>query len=1207
MKSKAFQIKSTRLLFIFFTCWTFISFAQPPACTNTPADITTGVIGEPETITLPSDKASIYPNGKPVPTLKEMLGVNVLVGDNNNFAAMKNLTDIFSTARHFMHMNKDYYNDNLGLPSSSNPTYRIFKPYDHRGQLNLIVDAAGKPVDRSSFQTGDKLVRFDPTTNQIATSTISSFFDPYQNYMNINYLNLLPIFQKFNTKIQATLTVVPDNFPSNIQSNYSFPATWWTEADWGTSESNIRTAARAYALMFARTYAPKAADCSTCSIIVGHLEIGNESWNYSATTYKAIVDGFIQGIEDYYASDATNKIKLIPAAFQSNHLENNVTPADAGQPATWKDYTGTRISPSHKCYLDGANYHPYSNDLADISGSTANGGNGGCYGERLIAHPEKVVGGVAKSKFLYMKNAWKWVQQNMTLTTNTAQKQNIFVSEYGFDSYNLQSGCAKPWWCTDPATVNNATGVGEEAQGVYLVRSSLMLARMGAYRVHVYETIDGFVPTCDYAYHSSGIWKRSGNTVVEKNAKKTLHKFIHLAGSYKFNSKISEVSDGLYAYTLEDAAGVPKYLVAWKAVGIKDQSWTTIKSNITNNQVINLNIGGTLYQVNTAASWYLLDDQITTDVNGLVTNTFPIAQSDVYDAATTTFKIRPVPFLIPISPSSCSNITNAGTIGAAQNTCAPYDPTVITSTALPTGGTGNLEYVWRASNTSATATDFAIISGANAATYDPPMINYSTWYQRGARRAGCPNYLFTASLAKTSTNVTSAGVIAANQTVCGTNGTTNNPALLTSSSAATGGTGITYKWQKATAAASGPYTDVSPAVTTVTYDPPAITQNTWFQRVAKNSTCTIFVPSNNVAITYNAACATTDIAVSFLEKCVLASGNIRMKVKVDNLGTTTVNNVVVTFTGLCNGYNPSGTVAPSGTTYDPGFCPSFPQKWTINTSAPSSSYTLTIEYFLNAGVTITASHSTAGDTNTSNNNAQFTNTGLSSCPVNAIDFAVSFSSKCIMPNGNVKMGVTATNLGTTALTNSIVTFSGLCNGYNPSGTNAPAGTTYDPGFCPSFPQKWTINNLAVGASTTLVIEYFLNSGVTITATNTTSGDGNTSNNTASFVNTGLPNCSNGTGIAGRPNIIVTNEADLTTYPNPFANVLNYEVVSQKQAEAEIQLINVTGQVMLSRKELLVKGINKLQLSTDKLPTGTYFLSVQLDGNVKMMKGVIKAE
>ncbi len=1210
MKSYSFLKILICNVFTLFLCANENTFAQvvnpPTACSPSPADITAGVLGEPETIVLPADKAGVYPNGKPVPTLKEMLGVNVLVGDNNNFAAMNNLTDIFSSARHFFHMNKDYYNDNLGLPSPLNPNYRIFKPYADRGRLNLIVDSSGKPVNRSGFQTGDKLINFDAGTNQLASTTISSFYDPYQNYMNINYLNLLPIYQKFNSKIQATLTVVPDNFPSGIQGDYSFPATWWTEADWGTTPANIRVAARAYAMMFARTYAPKAADCTGCSIIVGHLEIGNESWNYTAATYQAIVDGFIVGIDDYYASDPANKIKLIPAAFQSNHIENSTFPANSGIASTWKDYIGTRISPSHKCYLDGANYHTYSNDLSDISGAV---NNGGCYGERLIAFPEKVVSGVAKSKFLYMKNAWKWVQQNMTLSTNTALKQNIFVSEFGFDSYNLQSGCAKPWWCTDPATVNNATGVGEDAQGNYLVRSILMLARFGAYRVHLYEAIDGFVPTCDYAYHSSGVWRRSGATVVEKSTKKTLHKFIHLAGSHKFNYKISEVSGGLYAYTLEDASGVPKYLVSWKAVDVKDQSWATIKSNITTNTAINLSINGTPYQVNTSASWYLLDDQITTDVNNAVTNTFAIAQSDVYDAATTTFKIRPVPFLIPIIPTSCSNITNAGAIGASQNICAPYDPTLITSTTLPTGGTGTIEYLWQSSNTSASATDFTTIAAATSSTFDPTTINFSTWYKRGARRTGCSAYLFTTALAKTSTNVTNAGVVAANQAVCGTNNITNDPAAFTSTSSATGGAGITYKWQKATAAATGPFTDIAPAVTTTTYNPSAITQNTWYRRVAKNNACTTttYVPSNTIAVSYSAACSTTDISVSFLEKCTLTNGNVRMKVKVDNLGTTTVSNVIVTFTGLCSGYNPSGTNVPPGSSYDAGFCPSYPQKWTITSAAPSSSYTLTIEYYLGAAVTITAAHSTAGDSNSGNNSAQFTNTALPSCAGNAIDFAVAFTSKCTMSNGNVKMGLTASNLGTTTLTNSIVTFTGLCNGYNPSGTNAPSGTTYDQGFCPSFPQKWTINNLAAGASTTLVIEYYLNTGVTISATNTTAGDAVTGNNIASFDNTGLTSCVNGTGVPGKPQQKIINETDLMTYPNPFNTILNFDVLSQEEVMADVILTSITGQVVITKREKILRGINKMRLDTDKLSSGIYLLSVDLGNNAKMVKRVIKVE
>jgi hypothetical protein len=93
--------------------------------------------------------------------------------------------------------------------------------------------------------------------------------------------------------------------------------------------------------------------------------------------------------------------------------------------------------------------------------------------------------------------------------------------------------------------------------------------------------------------------------------------------------------------------------------------------------------------------------------------------------------------------SCCSNVTNAGSIGTNAFACVvsggTYDPPVITSLSLPTGGSGALEYVWLVStNGGSTGTT---IANSNSATYDPPAISQTTSYRRCARRAGCPDYV----------------------------------------------------------------------------------------------------------------------------------------------------------------------------------------------------------------------------------------------------------------------------------------------------------------------------------------------------------------------------------------------------------------------------------------------------------------------------------
>ena len=81
---------------------------------------------------------------------------------------------------------------------------------------------------------------------------------------------------------------------------------------------------------------------------------------------------------------------------------------------------------------------------------------------------------------------------------------------------------------------------------------------------------------------------------------------------------------------------------------------------------------------------------------------------------------------------ACFDPTSAGTITNAQSSCGSFNPTTITSSALPTGHTGTLEYKWQQSTTSSFS-GFSDITSTNAATYDPASITQTTWYKRLSR------------------------------------------------------------------------------------------------------------------------------------------------------------------------------------------------------------------------------------------------------------------------------------------------------------------------------------------------------------------------------------------------------------------------------------------------------------------------------------------
>lgn len=109
--------------------------------------------------------------------------------------------------------------------------------------------------------------------------------------------------------------------------------------------------------------------------------------------------------------------------------------------------------------------------------------------------------------------------------------------------------------------------------------------------------------------------------------------------------------------------------------------------------------------------------------------------------------VIPVSLCIGYTPVTCSNVTNGGQIGNNQSSClANYDPTTLTNTTSPSGGSGALEYLWFRSTTTCLPpngtndAEWEAIPNSNAATFDPGPIYQNTCYIRRSRRAGCTNY-----------------------------------------------------------------------------------------------------------------------------------------------------------------------------------------------------------------------------------------------------------------------------------------------------------------------------------------------------------------------------------------------------------------------------------------------------------------------------------
>ncbi|MFM1875085.1 MAG: hypothetical protein RL266_822, partial [Bacteroidota bacterium] len=222
-------------------------------------------------------------------------------------------------------------------------------------------------------------------------------------------------------------------------------------------------------------------------------------------------------------------------------------------------------------------------------------------------------------------------------------------------------------------------------------------------------------------------------------------------------------------------------------------------------------------------------------------------------SASSANSVVPVSVCISYTPA-CSNVTSAGSIGSAQSGCSPFDPALITSISLPSGGSGTLEYVWLQSYDGGST--YTVINGATSSTYDPGSITQSTWYRRCARRSGCTSYVGESNWVKMTVtgpccdNVTSAGSIGSAQSGC----SPFDPALITSISLPSGGSGtLEYVWLQSYDGGST-YTVITGA-TSSTYDPSSITQSTWYRRCARRSGCTSYVGESNwVKMTVTGPC-----------------------------------------------------------------------------------------------------------------------------------------------------------------------------------------------------------------------------------------------------------------------------------------------------------------------------------------------------------------
>lgn len=112
---------------------------------------------------------------------------------------------------------------------------------------------------------------------------------------------------------------------------------------------------------------------------------------------------------------------------------------------------------------------------------------------------------------------------------------------------------------------------------------------------------------------------------------------------------------------------------------------------------------------------------------------------------------------------NCNNVNDGGQIGYSHIACEGFPADTLVNTSNPSGGSGDLEYLWMSSTTGDDpigGNDWDEIPNSNNSYYFPGTLTQTTFFARFARRNGCNDYF--------ESNVIEVEVIPFDPDLCGT-------------------------------------------------------------------------------------------------------------------------------------------------------------------------------------------------------------------------------------------------------------------------------------------------------------------------------------------------------------------------------------------------------------------------------------------------------
>ena len=172
---------------------------------------------------------------------------------------------------------------------------------------------------------------------------------------------------------------------------------------------------------------------------------------------------------------------------------------------------------------------------------------------------------------------------------------------------------------------------------------------------------------------------------------------------------------------------------------------------------------------------------------------------------------------VEVTPVISRNI-----VTLSQSIYAGQTPAPLTG-STPEGGNGSYTYLWQMSEN---GKDYISAPVPNTGkNYAPGAVTKDTWYRRVVYSGGCE--LVSEPVKITVTPAIGNNNIQADQTIC----FGNKPATLGGSTPAGGEGGYTYIWQQSTVGPNAGWTTATGTSNTQSYNPPALSQHTWYRRV----------------------------------------------------------------------------------------------------------------------------------------------------------------------------------------------------------------------------------------------------------------------------------------------------------------------------------------------------------------------------------------